>query len=297
MAEFVPDETLFTQLKDKVVVITGGATGIGAATVKLLTKHEAFIVMGDVNVEAATQLLEHLSQNLTFVRTDVSDYSQIYTLCEQAFQKYGRIDHAISCAGIFEQGNWFDAVLDIESVKQPGSTKVLDVNLLGTLHFARIASVFLREGERASGSNTSLTLLSSVNAFRDSPGLFLYQMSKHAVQGLLRSTRKTLLERDGIRVNAVCPGVTDTAMTTGIIGAFKDNNLFWQPPESVAKIILGLVTNKAVAGKAVYVEGGDGWEFEDSLYAAQPQWLGEEAARRLRVNSEAVQRGVLIPKK
>jgi len=98
----------------------------------------------------------------------------------------------------------------------------------------------------------------------------------------------TLFERDGIRVNVVCPGVTDTPMTAHVVGAFKDNNLFWQPPEAVAKFIVALEAMGNVNGKAIYIEGSDGWEFEDSLYAAQPQWLGEEATRRMRVNSEAV---------
>lgn len=79
-------------------------------------------------------------------------------------------------------------------------------------------------------------------------------------------------------------------MTAAIIDAFRDNALFWQSPESVAKVILGLMTNEEVNGKAVYVEGGDGFEFEDSLYATQPQWLGEEATKRLRANAEAVQK-------
>lgn len=83
-------------------------------------------------------------------------------------------------------------------------------------------------------------------------------------------------------------------MTAAIIDAFRDNGLFWQSPESVAKIVLGLMTNEEVNGKAVYVEGGDGFEFEDGLYAAQPQWLGEEATRRLRANTEAVQKVSLV---
>ena len=77
-------------------------------------------------------------------------------------------------------------------------------------------------------------------------------------------------------------------MAAAVIDAFRENDLFWQSPESVAKIILGLMTREDVTGKAIYVEGGDGWEFEDSFYATQPQWLGEEATRRLRANAEAV---------
>lgn len=220
----------------------------------------------------------------------MTDYSEIYNLFKQARDIHGRIDHAISCAGIFEQGNWFDPNLTIETVKDdPGNTKVLDVNVMGTLHFACIATAFLRERQKES-QDKSLTLLSSVNAFRESPGLYLYQTSKHAIHGLLRSSRKILYERDHIRINALCPGVTDTPMTAHIIQAFKDANLFWQPPEAVAEVILGILSSVDMNGKAFYVEGGDGYEFEDSFVAAQPQWLGEEPTRRLRVNSEAVQK-------
>jgi NAD(P)-dependent dehydrogenase (short-subunit alcohol dehydrogenase family) len=254
--------------------------------VKLLSEHGAHVVFGDTNTAAAQQP----STSATFFECDVTNYDDIYQLFRKAYDQFGRVDHAISCAGIFEQGNWFDPNYTIESIREDsGNTKVLDVNLLGTLHLARIAAVFLRESKQEH-SNKSLTLLSSVNAFRDSPGLYLYQTSKHAIQGILRSTRKTLHERDGIRVNAVCPGVTDTPMTSAIIQPFKDAGLFWQPAEAVAKVILGILSSEEMNGKAFYVEGGDGFEFEDSLYAAQPQWLGEEATRRMRVNTEAVQK-------
>ena len=253
---------------------------------KLLVEHGANVVFGDINVAAAHES----SASATFLECDVTRYDDVYQLFRKTYDRFGHIDHAISCAGIFEQGNWFDPNYTIESIKEdPGNSKVLDVNLVGTLHFARIAAVFLRES-RQEHSNKSLTLLSSVNAFRDSPGLYLYQTSKHAIQGILRSTRKTLHERDGIRVNAVCPGVTDTPMTAAIIQSFKDAGLFWQPAEAVAKVIIGILSSTEMNGKAFYVEGGDGFEFEDSLYAAQPQWLGEEATRRMRVNTEAVQK-------
>lgn len=79
-------------------------------------------------------------------------------------------------------------------------------------------------------------------------------------------------------------------MTKGIIGAFKEQNLFWQPPEAVGDIIVGIEADSSIVGKAYYIEGGDGWEYEDSFYDTQPQWLSEEGCRRLRVNAEAVQK-------
>lgn len=285
--KFEPIESSFAVLQGKVVVLTGGATGIGAATVKLLAENGAAVVFGDNNVTAAKQL-ESAFDKVTFKECDVTNYDDIYQLFVAAKEKHGRVDHSLSCAGIFEQGNWFDPSLTVESVgEQPGNTKTLDVNVLGSLQFARVAAVFLRD-DRQNGEDKSLTLLSSVNAFRESPGLFLYQTSKHAIQGLLRSSRKTLFERDGIRVNAVCPGVVDTPMTVNVIDAFKDNGLWWMSPESVAKIIVGIEATASIHGKAFYIEGGEAWEFEDGFYEKQPQWLGEEPTKRMRLNAEAV---------
>lgn len=77
-------------------------------------------------------------------------------------------------------------------------------------------------------------------------------------------------------------------MTKGIIQPFKDAGLFWQPASAVGNIIVGIEADPRIVGKAYYIEGGDGWEFEDSFYDTQPQWLSEEGCRRMRVNAEAV---------
>ena len=92
----------------------------------------------------------------------------------------------------------------------------------------------------------------------------------------------------------MCPGVTDTEMTKNIIGTFKEQKLYWQSAESVGDIIVGIQADSSIVGKAYYVEGGDGWEFEDSFYDSQPQWLSEEGCRRMRTNSEAVQKVSII---
>ena len=143
-------------------------------------------MIGDINSEAGSRLSNEL-QDSVFVHCDVTKYNDIYTLFETAHKKFGRIDHAVSSAGIYEQGNWFDPSLTIDNVKNDsGNLKTLEVNAIGTLQFARVAAVFLRH-DRKGGEDRSLTLLSSVNAFRESPGLFLYQVNECPlrVQGLV----------------------------------------------------------------------------------------------------------------
>ncbi|KAK5708784.1 putative short-chain dehydrogenases reductase [Elasticomyces elasticus] len=104
MAEFKPDEAAFPQLQDKVVVLSGAATGIGAATAQLLVKYGAYVVFGDTNDKAASDAVAN--SRVTFEHCDVSMYADIYSLFKKAYEKHGRVDHAVSCAGIFEQGNW-----------------------------------------------------------------------------------------------------------------------------------------------------------------------------------------------
>ena len=140
-------------------------------------------------------LIEEIrSQDVQFLKVDVSKYEDNLKLFKTAFEMYGRVDHAMSIAGIVEQGNWFDPKLGIEDVgkvslplgfegvvkglmrNQVPTKVVLDVNLLGVLYFARIAAVYLRQN-RKEGEDKSLLLLSSVAGFKETPGLFVYQVS------------------------------------------------------------------------------------------------------------------------
>lgn len=107
--------------------------------------------------------------------------------------------------------------------------------------------------------------------------------------GLLRTTRKIIYERDHIRINAICPAITDSQMTVSIIDSFKTTKQAINTTDDVARYIVGLEIATDMNGKAVYVEGGRGWEFLDGLDASMPVWLGEEPADRIRVHLEHVQ--------
>ena len=138
---------------------------------------------------------------MTFLPTDVTKYADNIALFKTARQKYGKVDHALACAGILEQGRWFDPDLTIETVEKEETRLVLDVNLVGTCMFARIAVVYLKH-DKNEGEDKSLTLISSAAGFRESPGLWMYQV--RAVPSLWPSgtpplTEKTVFQawRDG----------------------------------------------------------------------------------------------------
>lgn len=127
----------------------------------------------------------------------MASYADNLALFDAAYQAFGRVDHAISNAGLGEQGNIFSPELTLESVREEpqSSIQVVDVNLKGPLYFARLASVYLRQlakGEDANATpiDKSLTFTSSVAAFREDPGLYVYTASKHGVMGLMRVLRR-----------------------------------------------------------------------------------------------------------
>ncbi|MCJ1400544.1 hypothetical protein MMC11_003750 [Xylographa trunciseda] len=291
MSQFAPAQESLASLRGKVVVLTGGANGIGAATVRLLFEAGASVVFGDMDTKNGELLVENIkSQEVLFMKTDVSKYEDNLALFKTAHEKFGKVDHAMSIAGIVEQGNWFDPSLTVESVEKVPTKAVLDVNLLGVLYFARIASVYLRQN-RKEGEDKSLTLLSSVAGFKESPGLFVYQAAKHGVLGLMRTLRPYLPVACNIRVNAICPWMTATAIVAGIEEEWYKAKLPVNQPVDVAKVIMNVTRSEGLNGKAMYIEGGRAWEIEDNINRLEPQWMGEEPSRTLAKGQELLGNG------
>lgn len=198
MGTLNPNSIHFSEIEGRVIVLTGGASGIGAALTALLHSHGAHVVFGDINVATGKALEESLSPTkwvsnsdsktagetatATFVPCDVSEYADVYRLFRTALDKHGVVDHAVSLAGIVDNPahSYFDPSLDVNNVgDHRGDTSTLSVNLLGSCSFARVAIPFLRHGrsdDKEDVKDRSLTFLSSVTGFRDAPGMFLYQV-------------------------------------------------------------------------------------------------------------------------
>lgn len=257
----------------------------------------AYVCFGDLAVEAGEAVAETINKNSSaspraiFVKTDVTSYDSVLGLFDKAMEVYGRIDHAVAGAGIAEIGNVFDPTLDMQSIRQPPTTKVLDVNLTGCLYVARIASVYLRQN-RPVNTDRSIILVSSVAGFKESPGLFVYQASKHGVIGLMRALRLYLsAPAHGIRTNCICPWMTTTVMVKGIQDGWFKAGLPVNRPVDVAKVMANVLVDKELNGKSMYVEGGRAWEIEANIDRLEPQWLGEESSRSLQRGQQVLGSG------
>lgn len=188
--------TEFPALAGKTVVITGGASGIGEGYVRVARAHGANVVFGDRDQVLGNKVAEVLGA--TFVPTDVTSYADQLKLFATAFEKYGRVDHAIANAAIYEPASWFPETADLESIRkvmaesvplrsrknvlrdlQEPPSLVYDVNIRGVTTFSHIASVYLRQGVTSPTDNDkSLTIVSSTAGVHVAHKTPLYGVSK-----------------------------------------------------------------------------------------------------------------------
>nr|KMM73426.1 short-chain dehydrogenase/reductase SDR [Coccidioides posadasii RMSCC 3488] len=292
MAEIRINNEILATVKDKVVVLTGGGNGIGAATVTNLFHAGAHVYYCDWDEKHGTELDRSLrsgvqsgSGSSTFMKANVTDYEAQLALFDAAFDKHGRIDMAIYCAGITDPRGWLDVKeLDLKSVRKVPQQliNVLDVNLIGCLYFSRIALAYLKEDAAITPeSSKSLTFISSVAGFKETPGVIAYSASKHGIIGLMRSLRMTSVSEFNVRVNAICPWATDTQIFKGLSDSWRNNNLPFNTPADVARLIQHVAADPELHGKAVFVAGGKGFDIEEGINRLEPEWLGEQQAREL----------------
>jgi NAD(P)-dependent dehydrogenase (short-subunit alcohol dehydrogenase family) len=176
-------------------------------------------------------------------------------------------------------------------LKEPAPIdNVMSTNLNSTLYFTRIALAFMKQkpddetastGQEDGRPAKSITLLSSVAGFKESPGLFAYSASKHGVIGLMRGLRLYTPTKFKVRMNVICPWATDTQMIAGVKKAWVGQLMPLNTPAEVARIIAQVAGDSSLNGKSIFVGGGRGFDMEEGINRSEPQWLGEEQARLL----------------
>lgn len=241
------------RLAGETALVTGASSGIGRAIALRFAEEAADVVVADVRRdprEGGTPT-DELIADATFVETDVSDPAAVETAVNQALATYGGLDVMVNNAGVYP-GNQ-----PIETVEEVDYDWVLDVNLKGVYFGSRFAAEAMRE----SGGG-SIINISSIAGLVGFGGATVYSASKGGVTNLTRSLAVEL-GSDGVRVNAIDPGVIETAMTTEdapIVGSMTDQIPLGHDgqPEDVAAAALFLASDDAayVTGHNLVVDGG-----------------------------------------
>jgi NAD(P)-dependent dehydrogenase (short-subunit alcohol dehydrogenase family) len=246
------------KLDGKIVLVTGGASGIGRAASLVCAREGARLVIADLNLDGAKETAERIGKaggEARTLKTNVALAGDANAAVAFAVETYGRLDGAFNNAGIIEPSARFT------EATEESFDRVIAVNVKGVWNCMRAElSQMVAQG------SGSIVNTASVAGLRSAGRMAIYGASKHAVVGL---TKTAALEyaRTGLRINAVCPGVIDTPMLQSIADDSdrpKENFVRQQPnrrlglPEEIAEAVAWLLSDAAsfVTGVAMPVDGG-----------------------------------------
>jgi NAD(P)-dependent dehydrogenase (short-subunit alcohol dehydrogenase family) len=251
-------ENMTTELEGKVALVTGGTSGIGRDTAVLFAKAGAKVVVAgrrEPEGNETIELIRTAGGDGLFVKADISKSSDVDALIQKAAERFGRLDIAFNNAGI--EGVWVPIVRQSEA----DWDRTIAINLKGVwLSLKYEIRQMLRQG-----GGGAIVNMASITGLIGSAGAAAYSASKHGVIGL---TKTAALEnaKSGIRINAVCPGVIETAMGERLFGAPAVHKYvlgchpigrFGRPAE-IAEAVLWMCSDRAsfMTGQSLVLDGG-----------------------------------------
>jgi NAD(P)-dependent dehydrogenase (short-subunit alcohol dehydrogenase family) len=247
-----------TDLKNRIALITGGTTGIGRDTAVLFAKNGAKVVVSGRRESEGNEtiaLVRAAGGDGFFVRSDVSKPSDVQSLVAKTVEKFGRLDIAFNNAGI--EGQWKPIIEQSEE----DWDSVININLKGVWLSLKYEIIQMLK----QGSGGAIVNMSSVAGLMGAGGAGIYVASKHGVIGLTRTAALEYATK-GIRVNAVCPAVIETAMAERAFGdpAVSKRILAQHPigrfgkPTEIAEAVLWMCSDKSsfMTGHYIVLDGG-----------------------------------------
>ncbi|BCZ21787.1 SDR family oxidoreductase [Mycobacterium senriense] len=244
-------------------IVTGGASGIGAASARQLAARGAKVVVADLQADRGAALAESIGG--TFVNVDVTNTEQIKAAVDNAAE-LGPLRVLVNSAGIggaqrtIGKDGQFDSAHSLEAYK-----KVIAINLIGTFDCIRLAATAMGRTEPlAHGERGAIVSMASVAAFDGQIGQAAYSSSKGGIVGMTLPVARDL-SAVGIRVNTIAPGLIDTPIygegegAEGFKAKLGESVLFPHrlgDPEELASMVVELVTNSYVNAEVVRVDGG-----------------------------------------
>ncbi|MEH7452154.1 MULTISPECIES: 3-hydroxyacyl-CoA dehydrogenase [Bacillaceae] len=247
-------------IRDSIAIVTGGASGLGAGTVKMIVENGGKAAIFDLNEERAASLISELGEdNVCFEKTDVSSEESVKNSIANVLTKYGSINTVVNCAGIVlaEKVIKRDGIHSLESFQ-----KIINVNLVGTFNVIRLAAEQMINNEpNEFGERGVIINTASVAAFDGQMGQAAYGASKSAVAGMTLPIARDL-SRYGIRVMSIAPGIFETPMFDVLPEKARESlgNMVPFPsrlgkPSEYAHLAKSIVENPMLNGEVIRLDG------------------------------------------
>jgi NAD(P)-dependent dehydrogenase (short-subunit alcohol dehydrogenase family) len=247
------------QIENGVFVVTGGGSGLGAATARMLVEGGGRVVLADVNREAGEAVAAELGAAAAFVTTDVTDEASAKGAIDRAVSGFGGLNGLINCAGVAPA----EKVVGREAPHRLESFALtVSINLIGTFNMIRLAAdVMSKAAPNDGGERGVIVSTASVAAFDGQIGQAAYASSKAGVVGLTLPVAREL-SRFGIRVMTIAPGIMATPMLMGMPQEVQDSLGKMVPfpsrlgkPAEFAGLVRHIIENAYLNGEVIRLDG------------------------------------------
>jgi NAD(P)-dependent dehydrogenase (short-subunit alcohol dehydrogenase family) len=247
------------EIQGSTFLVSGGGSGLGAATVRTLAEAGANVLIADVNEEGGESIAAEIGGNARFVRADVTDEQGVQDAVDAASETFGGLHGAVSCAGIGPAarvlGRKGPHPLDLFET-------VIRVNLIGTFNVTRLAGARISQGEpKEDGERGVIVNTASVAAFDGQIGQAAYSASKGGIVAMTLPIAREFA-RFGIRVLTIAPGTFNTPMVEGLPEEARESLGKQVPfpsrlgePSEYAALAKHMIENRMLNGEVVRLDG------------------------------------------
>ena len=247
------------KIENCVAVVSGGASGLGAAVVKELTENGANAAILDFDAENGEKLAAELGDKVIFCKTDVTDASSVKAAIDRTMEAFGAIHFAVNCAGVASPKK----VIDKKGNPMPTDffNRVIQINLVGTMNVLSLAAVEMcKNTPTEDGEKGAVINVASVAAFEGQVGQAAYSASKAGVVGMALPIAREFADY-GIRVNTIAPGIFMTPMMAGLPENVQQSLAAMMPfpkrlgkPEEFAMLVRHLIENPMINAEVIRLD-------------------------------------------
>jgi len=253
-------------LQHATALVTGGASGLGEATVRLLTANGANVVIADLNEERGNALAAELGETVRFQQTDVTNESDVQAAVELAVDTFGGLHINVNCAGIAEARKTLGKVDGVYGAHSLAAfQKVIAINLIGTFNVLRLSALAMEQNppgsEPFAGERGVIINTASVAAYDGQMGQAAYSASKGGIVGMTLPIARDLA-RSGIRVVTIAPGLFETPLLLGLpeearisLGQQVPFPARLGRPAEYALLVKSILENPLLNGEVIRLDG------------------------------------------